>query len=433
MASGVATTIANVAVTGISYPVYLHFLGYEKYGVWLVLATILSFTQLSNLGIGSAVMKLVAEEHGKGDIKGIQSYVTTAILSLCTSGTLALLVMLCFKSQIIGVFKLTEANAQVASNLLPYMGLLTIYVFVVQVFSATLSGLGRMDLANYSDTIGRIIALGTSSLLLAQGRGIESLFIGNVTSYIFILLILLFLINRINKFTFLDTNNLDIARLKKLLKLGSGMFGSALISMLLGPFNKLMISRWVGVSSVPIYEIAFNGTMQIRSLIEAGFRAMSPEISRISTNMEAEANKRIVSINSRAMKIIWIVGLPFWSMLVIFVTPLLKIWLRTKYIDTLPVVFQIMLVGTFLSLLGVPSFYTLMGLGRTSKLFISNVIQSSINALLITVIILIGTNLSIYYFVLAVTFGMGSSTLYLITQKHFVTRSIFAANTSDNL
>jgi hypothetical protein len=33
MASGVAATIANSIVLAIAYPVYLHFLGYEKYGV----------------------------------------------------------------------------------------------------------------------------------------------------------------------------------------------------------------------------------------------------------------------------------------------------------------------------------------------------------------------------------------------------------------
>jgi len=58
--SGTVTTAINAVVMVIAYPVYLHFLGYEKYGVWLVLATVLTFAQLGNLGIGPVVMKLVA-------------------------------------------------------------------------------------------------------------------------------------------------------------------------------------------------------------------------------------------------------------------------------------------------------------------------------------------------------------------------------------
>lgn len=64
MASGVATTAVNLAAMAVAYPVYLHFLGYERYGVWLILATVLTFAKLGNLGINSAIMKLVAEEHG---------------------------------------------------------------------------------------------------------------------------------------------------------------------------------------------------------------------------------------------------------------------------------------------------------------------------------------------------------------------------------
>jgi len=43
MASGVVTTVINTAVMLISYPIYLHYLGYEKMAVWMVLATVLTF------------------------------------------------------------------------------------------------------------------------------------------------------------------------------------------------------------------------------------------------------------------------------------------------------------------------------------------------------------------------------------------------------
>jgi O-antigen/teichoic acid export membrane protein len=64
MVSGTVTTAINAVVMVIAYPVYLHFLGYEKYGVWLVLATVLTFAQLGDLGISPAIIKLVVEEYG---------------------------------------------------------------------------------------------------------------------------------------------------------------------------------------------------------------------------------------------------------------------------------------------------------------------------------------------------------------------------------
>lgn len=114
MVSGLMMSVMNGIRLIVAYPIYLHFLGYEKYGVWLVLTTILSFAQLGNLGIGHAVMKLVAEEYGRGDIKGIQRYVTTALALLCLSGSFILMGVLLFKVQIISVFKLNDENVQIA-------------------------------------------------------------------------------------------------------------------------------------------------------------------------------------------------------------------------------------------------------------------------------------------------------------------------------
>ena len=100
MVSGPLTTVINSVVMIIAYPVFLHFLGYEKYGVWLILGTVLTFAQLGDLGIGPAIVKLVAEEHGRNDIKGVQRYITTALAMLCISGTVVLLVILALKNQI---------------------------------------------------------------------------------------------------------------------------------------------------------------------------------------------------------------------------------------------------------------------------------------------------------------------------------------------
>jgi hypothetical protein len=62
MASGTVTTAINAVVMVIAYPIYLRFLGYEKYGVWLILATVLIFVQSGNPSINQAITKLVAEQ-----------------------------------------------------------------------------------------------------------------------------------------------------------------------------------------------------------------------------------------------------------------------------------------------------------------------------------------------------------------------------------
>jgi len=424
MASGMATTVVNIAVMAAGYPIYLHFLGYEKYGVWLVLATVLSFAQLGNLGIGQAVMKLVAEDYGRNDIKGIQRYVTTALAILSVSGIIVLSAILAFKTQIIALFKLNDENAEMAAWLLPYIGILSLYVFTVQTLNATLSGLGRMDLANYIQSIGKIAAMAVAAVLLYNGRGIESLLIGNMISYTFIQVASIICIRRIAAIRLLRLDNLDVQRGKHLLSFGGAVFGGSLISMFLSPFNKIMLSRYAGVSTIPVYEIAFNGSMQIRALFEAGLRAMMPEISRIGANVTSYTKDRISQLNYHTMKLIFFFGIPIYGILAILGPSLLRAWLGDRFVETLPEAFRIMLIGTFLSLLCVPAYYTLMGLGRVYHCFLSQVIQGIVNAGIVGVIILFVRTISIQTIALAVAFAMLATSFYVIWQYQRAIRKL---------
>lgn len=419
MVSGVATAVLNTAVLVVAYPTYLYFLGYEKYGVWLVLATVLTFAQLGDLGLSQAVMKLVAEEYGRGDIKAIQQYVTTALALLCLSGLVALTIILVLKTQIVTAFKLSNEDARLVLWLLPYIGILCIYVFIVQALNATLSGLGRMDLVNWAQSGGQAASVVVACSLLYSGRGIESLLIGSTLSNMLVHLISLICIRRMARIHLLRIDNLDAQRCKRLLRFGGGVFGGSLINMLLNPFNKLMLSRYVGVSAITIYEITFTGSMQIRALFEAGLRALMPEISHIGATMTIQAKNRISQLNSWAMKLILFFSVPAYAVLMIFAPPLLRIWLGEKFEETLPGAFRIMMVATFFTLVGVPAYYTIIGLGKIRYIVIASVISVGSNFVLVTAYYALTRHLSVYSIGLCLVISFAVSTVYLICKARY--------------
>ncbi len=187
--------------------------------------------------------------------------------------------------------------------------------------------------------------------------------------------------------------------------------------MFLSPFNKLMLSRYSGISSIPIYEIAFNGSMQIRTLIEAGLKALMPEISRIGANMTKYARDRIYQIYRRAMRLILLIGIPIYGGIIICLTPLLKFWLKQRFVEELPGAFRIMLISMFLSLLSVPSYYTLLGLGMVRYTLISHIILSGVSALIIVTMILIWHSISIEKVCWVILTATALTTLYLHWQN----------------
>jgi len=417
MASGVAATIINMAVLAVGYPIYLHFLGYEKYGVWLILATVLSVARLGDLGVNRAVMKLVAEEYGRGNMEALQEYVMTAIAILIAAGAAVLIVIVTFRAQIAGAFRLTGENAQMVLWLLPYIACLSIYVFIVQALNAVLSGLGRMDLANLTQSAGRILRVTTAGSLLYFGHGIESLLIGSALSYALIHIVSLVLIWRIAQIHFFRVRNLSRQRCRRLLSFGLTLCGGSLVNMLLSPFNKLMLSRYAGVSAIPIYEMAFNGSMHVRALIEAGLRPLMPEVSRLGANMTGYARDRISRIYRHAMKLIFFFGIPVYAAIVVLLTPLLKLWLRQRFVQELPGAFRIMLISTFVSLLSVPSYFILLGLGMVRHTLISHVILCGISSLIVLTIAIIRHRISVEAISWAILAATGVTSVYLIRES----------------
>jgi len=274
-------------------------------------------------------------------------------------------------------------------------------------------------LANYAQSIGRIVAVTAASILLYSGRGIESLLIGNTLSYVFVQVVSLICIRRIAHIRLLRVRNLDAQRGKRILRFGGAVFGSSLISILLSPFNKLMLSRYAGVSTIPIYEIAYTGSIQVRGLIEAGLRALMPEISRIGANMTIQAKNKISQLNSRAMKLIFLLGVPVYAVLMIFMPLLLKIWLRDKFVDTLPDAFRIMMIATFFTLVGVPAYYTIMGLGKIRYFITANVISVGGNFALVIAYYALTRHLSVCSVGLCLVISFAASTVYLVCKVRY--------------
>jgi len=369
MATGVATHGVNIIVLAVSYPIYLHYLGYERYGLWLALGAVLALARLSDFGMAQAVTKLVAEELGKGDTQTVQQYVATAILVLSTAGGVAFTIILVFRSQIVSAFKFTGINAEIAMWLLPYIGLLSIYSVAVQALAGTLGGLGRMDLSNYAETGRRIVLILVAVPLLYFGQGLKSLLIASTFSYFVKHVLTLFLVRRMVHFRLMKLSNISRHCFKRLLGIGSGLFGGSVVRMVGMPFNRFMLARFAGVDSLPVFDVAWRGSTQIHQIFGVGLQALMPEVSRTANEMSVNSIKRIRSILRRTFSVVLATATPLFLGLFLLAGPLLRIWLGKSFLDVIPPSFRIMLVGTLMSLLAAPAYHFMVGSGRVGNAF----------------------------------------------------------------
>jgi O-antigen/teichoic acid export membrane protein len=412
MLSGIFLSLVGVGLTAITYPLYLHYLGYEKYGLWLLLSTILTFSQLGNLGISQVVSKEVAEAYGVGDINGIRECVTNALGLLLLSGCIVFSILLLGKARIIISLGLSNDNARIAAVIIPYIGFLSVYVFMVDATNATLAGLGRMDLCNYSQFAAQIITAGLGTALLHSGAGIFGLLMASAVSYLCLNAVSLYATHRLLKCSPFAIDCFSIKRAKHLLGFGINLTAGSILAMLLNPLNKIVLAKYAGLSAVPIYDLSFTGCMRIRNLFDSSQKAIIPEVSRLLAHSRAEAYRHARTLNRQSMKIVLYVA-PFYALLVAATTPLLRLWLGSRFDPTSPFTVRVMLVGAFASLMGLPTYYALIGLARASSIFAANLTQLVVNLGIIALGVVLYSKASAVLVVSSTAMGMACSSVYL--------------------
>ena len=81
LSSGGAKVISVVTML-ISVPLTLHYLGSERYGMWMTISSVIAMLGFADLGLGLGLMNAVAEAHGTDDRQAAVHYVSSAFFML---------------------------------------------------------------------------------------------------------------------------------------------------------------------------------------------------------------------------------------------------------------------------------------------------------------------------------------------------------------
>lgn len=72
----------GIAANLISVPLTLHYLGVERYGLWMTISSSIAILSFADLGMGSGLLNSISEANGKDDRKSAQTYVSSAFFIL---------------------------------------------------------------------------------------------------------------------------------------------------------------------------------------------------------------------------------------------------------------------------------------------------------------------------------------------------------------
>lgn len=376
--SGMLSSGVGAVLMAASYPYYLSRLGYRTYGVWIALTIVISMSQLGNLGIAQALVKKIAERWERQERVEISKYYSTAVFTLFSVAVGLFAVLYVAKAQILRVIGLSAQDCASYSMLATGIFALSVSTFVVDVVAIVLSGLGRVDLYNYSQMAIQAVSVVTAVILLSFNSTLANMLAAQIAGYATGLMIALVLVKRQLRFWPLRVSYFSRHHLRELLGQGSMLMGAWVFSLLFHPVNKILLGQAGLVSALPAYEIAVNLSMRLRNFFEAGQRALMPEASRL-IGVNARDLSQLRNLLMRAVKsLVWMAG-PIYALVFWLAEPLTRIWLKHSFSPIVPGTMRIFLIGTFLSLLGTPFYYGLIGAGKAQGVLYANVVQFVVN------------------------------------------------------
>lgn len=381
--SGSFAVGVGIIVSAVKFPLYIHLLGYEQYGIWLLLSTILPFAQMGLLGIGPALVKLVAEEYGQENKEAIREYFVTAICMLVATGAVIVATSILFRKQIILLMGMGGENAELAGGLLIYMVIFSIGVLACQVVLSTVSGVGRMDISNYSRIALQVLPIPISLPLLLSGKGVVSLLVANSATYLLVLVFNYILLGRIVKVNLLAIGSCSLRRFQRMITFGGTIFAGSMLNMILLPVTKIIVARTIAVEGVPVFELAYRVSMQVRSLFQVALGALLPEISKLSSEQRRESSVKMEKIIAKSYRLLFLGAIPFYVLVFMVAGFVFRIWLGENFIPTLPGVFRVMLLSSGISLVGVIPYYVFMGRGHVKIILIHHIIIACSTLLLV--------------------------------------------------
>jgi O-antigen/teichoic acid export membrane protein len=406
-------SVAGVGIAAISYPLYLHSLGFQSYGLWLVLSTVITFSQIGNLGISQALARYVATALAESRPAEVSELYSSACCIVGFSGSLVLTLVLLLRQPLIAYLRLPPASAEVALQLLPWAAALSVYIYFVDLSNNVLNGLGRLDLCYAFQITAQALALLVSAGFLAAGFGIRGLLLGTFTGYVISHALSVRagrdVLGRSCFCTSLPRSNL----VRRLVSFGGWLFGSSLVSMLVGPLNRLITARYIGLTAVPVFDIAYNSGLRIRNLLESGQRALTAAAIAAKSDPKRGHVRTLVP---RALRFLIPSGIVFVA--IGFGAPLiLRVWLGSAFDASMVPTLRIMLAGSYLSLLSTSSYYVLLGIGCVRSIFTAHSLQSAVNVFVVGIVLRATSHASVVHISAAAGFGMVVAATFLVWRE----------------
>ncbi len=412
LSSGVIYSGLSSLISLIAFPIYLKYLGMEIYGLWATVSVILEFSVVGQLRIETAITKYVAQEYRDRNFKAITEYISTSFYILFATFLLVLMGLALFRYQIASLINLKESFMHDGIRLIFWVGILSGFSFFVNVLRGAVVGIGRMDIANYILLLSSVLRVIMTIYLQKVGLGVWSQYFGWLLYYILASVIWVMILRYGFKIKVFNPFGFRMDKLRRLVKLGGTLLLATVAHMFVIPFNKIIIARYIGLSAVTFYQIAYQLINAVRGLFVLSLEAIIPKASELYKKT-VESVRSVLSVHKKGMIFVFLWAFPLFLSLFLLANPILRLWLGKSFDMQIVVSLRILIIGWLANALAVPEYYMFIGIGKAGFSTTATCLKSIMNVIFISAMIILHLRLTLTKIVVMDSISLIGAVIFL--------------------
>ncbi len=313
------TSLIALALT----PLLLRGLGSELFGVWALFGVVVALSQMLDFGLGRALVRRVAQGRLHGQWSLLAAHLNSDLWPLLgLAGLLAALVWLASPqlARMLGVPADLVAYGAAALRL---MALSFLPVLCTLILAATLEGAQRMAYTSLATVLNRITFAGLSLLAVSTGWGLLGVAAAHLAAALLQTLFLLLASRRVQPGLRTAPRLARRGLLAQDWRFGRFIFATSLVALVYTATNKIVLARWIGVSSVAYYELAAVVAGQIFILALAMAQAIYPAFAAAHSEGGLEAVRHL---GTRSLRLSTLILAPVGAAIIALAEPFIAAW-----------------------------------------------------------------------------------------------------------
>lgn len=249
-------SIAAMLLSLITVPLYLHWLGQERYGLLLTGMTFGSYLIFADMGLSWASMLLIAQANGQGQPEGIPGVVRVSLTLSVLSASLVMAVVLAVWLLLRSPLRPEWVPGQEeAAGLALAVGLSVVITLLASPFYSVFMGFQETHIAGIYQGSARLVGGLASVAAASQSASLGGVFGANVACLMVVGGLAAFHCMRRHPLAFLSGPFWDRPQMIRQLRTGIKSFAMQVGNVLTGTAPVLTVSSLAGAASVPCFSV----------------------------------------------------------------------------------------------------------------------------------------------------------------------------------